>query len=234
MERAALRDPRTRSCLTATAWEPDSEYHGRRQVGYSGLSELWASGDGEGIRPDSSPNFSRPLGRKRRRMPFRSATVDLGDTKGEVCTPEVWRRSSRAVARTTPQLLPVSHGSPGLSRLLKRADRSPVILEPRRHRSPWARPQLTGRRRLDTVAGCVWGEAPAVLKLRAWTARRPPPSGPPSLLPAALSRARLPAHDVRSRRSGGRDHGRPPGTPPSPAGRSSSTPQSSRELEVSC
>lgn len=40
-------------------------------MGYSGLSELWASGGGEGIRPDSSPNFSRPLGHKRRRMPLR-------------------------------------------------------------------------------------------------------------------------------------------------------------------
>lgn len=69
----------------------------------------------------------------------------------------------------------------------------PVIPEPRRHRSPLSRPQLTGHGRLDTVAGCAWGEAPAVLKLGAGTARRPPPSGLPSLLPAALSLARLPA-----------------------------------------
>lgn len=52
-------------------------------MGYSGLSELWASGGGEGIRPDSSPNFSRPLGHKRRRMPLRSGTVALGTSKGK-------------------------------------------------------------------------------------------------------------------------------------------------------
>lgn len=202
-------------------------------MGYSGVPELWASGGGEGIRPGSFPDFSRPLGRKRWRMPPRGGRVALGGTKGKVCAPEIWRRSNGAAVRTAPQPFPVKHGSPGLSRFLKRADCSPVILEPRRHRSPWSRPQLTGHGRLDTVAGCAWGEAPAVLKIGAGTARRPPPSGLPSLLPAALSRARLPARDVRSRRSRGRDHGRP-GTPLPLAGPSSGTLQSSRELEVSC
>lgn len=77
----ALREPQTRSYLIGTAWESDAEYH-RRQVGYSGLPELWASGGGEGIRPDSFPNFSHPLGRKRRRMPPRGGTVALGAPKG--------------------------------------------------------------------------------------------------------------------------------------------------------
>lgn len=153
--------------------------------------------------------------------------------KGEVCAPEVWRRSNGAAAWTVPRPLPDNHGSPGLSRCLKRTERSPDTPEPRHHRSPRARPQLTGCRRLDAVTGCARGEAPAVLKFWAGTARPPPPSGPPSLLPAALSRARLPVGDVRTRRARGRDRGRPTGTP-SLCRLPSGAPQRSRELEVFC
>lgn len=89
----------------------------------------------------------------------------LGDPKREACAPGVWRKSSGAAAQTAPRPLPVTHESPGLSRCLKRTDLAPVSPEPRHHYCPRARPQLTGRGRLDAGAGCARGEAPAVLKL---------------------------------------------------------------------
>lgn len=58
-------------CTTSDKW-----------AGHPGLSERWARGGGEGSRPDSFSNFSRPLGCKRRRMPPRSGTVALGVRKG--------------------------------------------------------------------------------------------------------------------------------------------------------
>lgn len=179
--------------------------------GFLGLSEPRTGGWWRGGEPPRLlPKLFPPARRTRRRLLPRWPQ----GPRAAVCAPVVCRRSVGAPARTATRPLPARHQLWSLSRSQKRTGRAPVSPEPRHHRGPRARPQLTGRGRPDARA--ARGEAPAVLKLGAGTAASsaspagPPPRGP--LLPEPASWAVMSgAAEPR-----GRDRGSPPGAPRPP------------------
>ncbi|XP_008828205.1 nascent polypeptide-associated complex subunit alpha, muscle-specific form-like [Nannospalax galili] len=169
-------------------------------------------GGEERSRPDSSPNFSRPLGRTRRPMSPRGGAGSSRAERRALHRGGVQKKyrgcpaagdSAPPCPPPTPEPVPVPK------------ENRPRPLHPGTPTSPWHRgAPPTHRARASGRTGCARGEAPAVLKLGAGTAASsaspagPPPRGP--LLSEPASRAVMSgAAEPR-----GRDRGAPQGTPP--------------------
>lgn len=200
-------------------------------------------GGGEGSRPDSSPNFSRPPRRERRRKQSGGGKVESGIQGGPGAGGKPARVRSGGGTVDFPQgrgpsLPPTPIAGISLRRVLAGArapccpgSRCPERPPPRPARGSRARPRLTGRGRLDRPTG--WGARRgrrAVLKLWAGTARSPSSlSLAPSLLPTFPSFPDPASRGVMSgagraegegprEAGGGPGRGRPePGSDPSPS-----------------
>nr|XP_020750437.1 basic salivary proline-rich protein 1-like [Odocoileus virginianus texanus] len=218
--------------------------HDERETARDSQSPGSSVDGGEGSRPDSSPNFSRPPRRERRRKQSGGGEVESGIQGG----PGAGGKSApvRSGGGTVdfpqggglslpPPPQPQSQGSPCVGYLQgltppavpALAARSPP---PRPARGSQARPRLTGRGWLDRPTG--WGARRgrrAVLKLWVGTARSPSSlSLAPSLLPPSpsfpdtasrgvMSGARRADGEGPREAGGGPGRGRPePGERPQP------------------